>query len=184
MAKNDRTRVDAHTMPVPMERLRLFGDPVLKQPTLPVTEFDGRLEKLAALMFEVMDREEGVGLAAPQVGVRSRIMVWRHPERETERYVFVNPRILERSDIVTVESEGCLSVPGCTVPVERFEEIVVEAEDLAGDGLRMELSGLMARIVQHEVDHLEGRLILDRTTAEERLRVLKEFRERTLRSEP
>jgi peptide deformylase len=184
MGKNDKAQAKAAQKPAPLESLRTFGDPVLKQPTLPVTEFDDRLQKLAGLMFAVMDREEGVGLAAPQVGVRTRIMVWRHPERPDERYVFVNPRIVERSDAVKVDTEGCLSVPGCTVPVERAEEIVVEAEDLAGDELRMELAGLMARIVQHEVDHLEGRLILDRTTAEERRRVLKEFRERVLRVEP
>ena len=151
MAKNEKSGAGAAGKLVSLERLRTFGDPVLKQPTLLVTEFDDRLEKLAGLMFDVMEREEGVGLAAPQVGVRSRIMVWYNPDRTSERHVFVNPRILERSDAVQVQSEGCLSVPGC--------------------------------MVQHEIDHLEGQLILDRTTAEERRKVLKQFRERTLDAE-
>ena len=183
MAKNEKSGAGAAGKLVSLERLRTFGDPVLKQPTLLVTEFDDRLEKLAGLMFDVMEREEGVGLAAPQVGVRSRIMVWHNPDRTSERHVFVNPRILERSDAVQVQSEGCLSVPGCMVPVERAEEIVIEAQDLAGGEFRMELAGMLARIVQHEVDHLEGQLILDRTTAEERRKVLKQFRERTLDAE-
>ena len=183
MANNERTKPKSSGT-APLERLRTFGDPVLKQPTLTVTEFDSRLERLAQLMLGVMEREDGVGLAAPQVGVRSRIMVWRHPEHENERYVFVNPRILDSSAAVSVDSEGCLSVPGCTVPVERAEEILVEAKDVFGEGIKMELVGLSARIVQHEMDHLEGRLILDRTTPEERRRVLKAFRESVLDIQP
>jgi peptide deformylase len=165
---------------VPFERLRTFGDPTLKQPTQPVTEFDGRLEKLVQLMFDVMDREEGVGLAAPQIGVRSRVMVWRHPEERDERHVFVNPRVLEASESGLTATEGCLSVPGCTMEVTRAEEVVVEAQDLEGQTFQMHLTGLLARIVQHEIDHLDGRLVLDRTSPEERKRVMKELRERTL----
>jgi peptide deformylase len=164
----------------PLERLRTFGDPTLKQETHQVTVFDTRLERLARLMHDVMDREEGVGLAAPQIGMLSRVMVWRLPENETERYAFVNPRIVERSETSCTESEGCLSVPGATMEVTRAEEVVVEAQDLAGLPFQVRLSGLPARIVQHEIDHLDGRLILDRTSPEERRRVLKELRERAL----
>ena len=163
-----------------VERLRVLGDPVLRQPTHPVTAFDARLEKLAQLMLEVMDREEGVGLAANQVGVLSRVMVWRHPENEEERYVFVNPLIVEMSEACCTESEGCLSVPGATMEVPRAEEVVVETQDLQGQSVTVHLGGTLARIVQHEIDHLDGRLILDRTSPEERRRVLKELRERTL----
>ncbi len=154
-------------------QLRVLGDPVLKQPTVPVTVFDSKLEKLAGLMLEVMEREEGVGLAANQIGVLSRVLVWRHPEIETERYVFVNPQIVERSETCCTESEGCLSVPGASMEVTRAEEVVVEAQDLAGEPLSVHVTGLLARIIQHEVDHLDGYLILDRTSPEERRRVLK-----------
>ncbi|OFW60582.1 MAG: peptide deformylase [Actinobacteria bacterium RBG_16_64_13] len=158
----------------------MLGDPVLRQQTKPVTEFDARLEKLAQVMMEVMDRGEGVGLAANQIGVLSRVMVWRHPENEGERYVFVNPEIVEKSETCCTEVEGCLSVPWATMEVERAEEVVVEAQDLNAEQFRVHLSGLLARIAQHEIDHLDGRLILDRTSPEERRRVLKELRERTL----
>jgi peptide deformylase len=163
-----------------VEGLRLLGDPILRQETRPVTVFDERLEKLARSMLDTMDREEGVGLAANQVGVLSRVMVWRHPENEDERYVYVNPRIVEMSEACCTESEGCLSVPGATMEVLRAEEVVVEAQGLDAQPLAVRLSGLLARIVQHEIDHLDGRLILDRVSPEERRRVLKELRERSL----
>jgi peptide deformylase len=163
-----------------LEHLRIVGDPVLKQQTVPVTVFDSKLEKLASLMLEVMEREEGVGLAANQIGVLSRVLVWKHPESDTERYVLVNPRIVERSEACCTEPEGCLSVPGASMEVTRAEEVVVEAQDLTGELISMHVTGILARIVQHEVDHLDGYLILDRTSPEERRRVLRELRERSL----
>ena len=163
----------------PLEQIRTLGDPVLKQQTRPVAVFDARLEKLVEVMMDVMDRGDGVGLAANQIGVLSRVMVWRHPESE-ERYVFVNPQIVEKSEACCTESEGCLSVPGTTMPVSRAEEVVVEAQGLKGEPIRAELAGLLARIAQHEIDHLDGHLILDRTSPEERRRVLKELREQAL----
>jgi peptide deformylase len=163
-----------------VEQLRVLGDPVLRQPTHRVTAFDARLEKLAKNMLEIMEREEGVGLAANQVGVLSRMMVWKHPENEDERYVYVNPEVVEASETCCTENEGCLSVPGATMPVTRAEEVVVEAQDVGGQQFRVHLTGMLARIVQHEIDHLDGRLILDRTTPEERRRVLKEIRERSM----
>lgn len=162
------------------ERLRTFGDPVLRQETRAVTSFDARLSHLAELMFEVMEREEGVGLAAPQIGSVCRLMVWRDPEKDDERYVYVNPRIVRSSDATNTATEGCLSIPGEEMEVPRAEEIVVEACDLEGRAFEVELSGFQARVVQHEVDHLDGRLILDRASQEEKRRVLKELRERTL----
>jgi peptide deformylase len=174
---------DKHSRGAPLERLRTLGDPALRQQTKPVTVFDGRLEKLAEVMIEVMHREDGVGLAAPQIGVLTRVMVWRDPEHEDEEYIFVNPEIVFRSEACTTASEGCLSVPGCSVEVERCDEVVVEAQDLHGEPIRLEAGGIVARIMQHEVDHLDGRLILDRATPEERRRALKELRERSLNTE-
>lgn len=178
MAK-ERSR-KAHPKDRLVEQLRTLGDPVLRQKTNRVTVFDARLEKLAKSMIEVMLREEGVGLAANQVGVLSRLFVWRNPENEDERYVYVNPEIVERSEACCTESEGCLSVPGTTMEVSRSEEVTVEAQDLTGEPIRVHLTGFLARIVQHEIDHLDGRLIIDRTSPEERRRVLKELRERSL----
>ena len=164
----------------PLEQIRVLGDPVLRQPTRHVEVFDSRLEKLARLMLDVMVRGDGVGLAANQIGVLSRIMVWRHPDNEDEQYVFVNPEIVERSEACCTAPEGCLSVPGATMEVSRAEEIVVQAQDLKAEEVRVRLTGMLARIVQHEIDHLDGRLILDVTSGEERRRVLKEMRERSL----
>jgi peptide deformylase len=180
MAKRKASQGSASLRQVPLEDLRVFGDPVLRQATLPVSAFDARLHRLAETMFAVMEREEGVGLAAPQVGSLTRLMVWRDPENEEERRVYVNPRVLAESETCCTESEGCLSVPGTTMEVTRAEEIDVEAQDLEGTVFQIHLTGLLARIVQHEIDHLDGRLILDRTSPEERRRALKELRERAL----
>jgi peptide deformylase len=175
--KKDKRRSSGQA---PLERLRTLGDPALRQQTNVVTVFDARLERLADVMLGVMRREDGVGLAAPQIGVLSRMMVWRDPEDEDVEYVFVNPRIVSRSEGCNTASEGCLSVPGCTVEVERNDEVTVQAQDLDGSHLELQAEGIVARIMQHEIDHLDGRLILDRATPEERRRVLKEIRERSL----
>ncbi len=161
-------------------RIRTLGDPVLKETARPVTEYDEKLERLAASMVAAMDSEKGVGLAATQIGVLSRIIVWRDPEGEEELYVFANPLITEWSESCSTEVEGCLSLPGVSVEVPRADQVVVKADDLQGQPMEVHLTGYPARIVQHEVDHLDGCLILDRATPEERRRVLKELRERTL----
>jgi peptide deformylase len=163
--------------------IRTLGDPVLREQARPVTTFDDKLERLALLMTETMQREEGVGLAATQLGVLSRMIVWKHPDREEECYAFVNPEITERSESCTTATEGCLSVPGASVEVTRPDEVLVIAWDIKGEPLEMHLSGFPARIVQHEIDHLDGCLILDRAAPEERRRVMKELRERTFVAE-
>jgi peptide deformylase len=164
---------------LPIDRLRMFGDPVLKQESREVTEFDAGLLKLAEMMFEVMDREQGIGLAAPQIGIGKKLMVWRDPDSE-ERSALVNPRIVERSDETSNDTEGCLSLPGHAMEIARAERVVVHAQDLNGGPVTLTADGFRARIMQHEIDHLEGHLILDRTTGSERRRVLKEIRERSL----
>jgi peptide deformylase len=160
-------------------KVRTLGDPVLKEKARPVTAFDEKLERLASQMAETMEREDGVGLAATQVGILSRVIVWRDPDVDESVYVFVNPVITECSESCTTAAEGCLSLPGASVQVTRPDEVAVRTDDLHGTRLEMRLTGYPARIVQHEIDHLEGCLILDRAAPEERRRVLKEFRERT-----
>ena len=179
MARKDRLH-KSRRAGASLERLRTIGDPALRSQTSDITVFDARLEKLAATMISVMHREDGVGLAAPQIGVLSRIMVWRDPENDDEEFVFVNPRIVSCSEERTTAGEGCLSVPECTIEVERANEVVVHAQDVKGTPIELEAEGLVARIMQHEIDHLEGRLILDRASPEERRRVMKELRERIL----
>jgi peptide deformylase len=164
-------------------RIRTLGDPVLKERARPVTSFDDKLERLAIQMAEAMAREEGVGLAATQVGVLSRIIVWRDPDADDEVYTFVNPVITECSEACNTLVEGCLSLPGTNVEVTRPDEVAVSAEDIQGGLVLVRLSGFPARIVQHEIDHLDGRLILDRASPEERRRVMKELRERMLETD-
>ncbi|HZK49369.1 MAG TPA: peptide deformylase [Thermoleophilia bacterium] len=159
-----------------VDRIRTFGDPVLKQETRDVSTFGEDLVGLLDTMFDVMDREQGIGLAAPQIGVQKRILVWRDPETE-ERHVLVNPRVVECSQETEAAEEGCLSIPGFTMLVERPDCVLVEGRDALGRPLTLEASGLKARILQHEIDHLDGNLILDRTSVEERRRVLKEIRQ-------
>ena len=170
----------AESKAAPLDRIRTLGDPVLRQHTKRVEVFDERLERLAQVMLDAMVRGEGVGLAANQIGILSRVMVWRNPDSDDEVYVFVNPEIVERSEACCTASEGCLSVPGASMDVERAEEVVVETQDLTGKELRVRLSGMPARIAQHEIDHLDGLLILDRTSPDERRRVMKEIREHSV----
>jgi peptide deformylase len=161
-------------------QLRTFGDPTLKQMTKDVAAFDERLRSLVETMFDIMDEESGVGLAAPQIGSLSRVMVWMDPDDASERYAYVNPRITWRSEEMNVDIEGCLSVPGVAMEVDRSDEIKVEACDPHGEAFEIHLTGYRARIVQHEIDHLDGLLIVDRTSKEERRRVLKELREHAM----
>jgi peptide deformylase len=180
MAKRKENRLAEGSRCMPMEQLRVFGDPTLKQQTHEVIEFGARLHALSELMFDVMEREGGVGLAAPQIGMLSRVMVWKNSDDEDAPYTFVNPRVTLCSEATVTDEEGCLSVPGVVMQVTRAEEVTVEFQDLEGDTYEVHLAGFPARVVQHEIDHLDGCLIIDRTSLEERRRVLKELRERSL----
>ena len=164
-----------------MYEIRTLGDPVLRETCHDVTSFDAGLQRLAKEMLEIMDEAEGIGLAASQIGVLKRLIVCRDPDTD-EAFSFVNPAIVERSQAECLGSEGCLSVPGFSVEVPRAEWVVMEACDVKGRPLRVEAKDTFARVLQHEIDHLEGHLILDRTSAEERRRVLKAMRDRKLGS--
>jgi peptide deformylase len=157
--------------------IRKFGDPVLKSRATPVKEFDESLARLAEEMLETMRAHEGVGLAGNQVGRLKRIMVAAVDDKE---YVVVNPVIEERSETTDKELEGCLSIPEVHVEVERAAEVKVVGRDVSGDPLEVEASGMLARVLQHEIDHLDGVLILDRTDRESRKRAMREMRERML----
>jgi len=143
------------------DRIRLFGDPVLKQESKEIAERGPELDRLAKLMFEVMDREGGIGLAAPQIGIQRKIMVWRHPDTE-QGYVLLNPRIVERSQETETASEGCLSLPGLRGLVPRHAALRLVGLDAEGGEVRLDAEGFHARVIQHEHDHLDGIVFVDR----------------------
>ena len=159
-----------------LAQIRQYPDSVLRLRANEVERFDADLERLAERLTRLMQDASGVGLAATQAGVLQRVFVFQ-PEEEPPRTV-VNPRIVERSDESAVEDEGCLSLQGVNVPVERDLSIVLVARDTSGQELRLELEGLGARVAQHELDHLDGTLILDRTTPEARREALAVLRPR------
>lgn len=140
--------------------IRLLGDPALRERCEPVATFDDELRRLARDLLDTMYAADGIGLAAPQVGVPLRVFAYdvREPDRPTG--VLVNPEVVERSGSST-EEEGCLSIPGLTAKVERAERVVVEGFDPDGEEVRFEADGLLARCFLHEVDHLDGVLFPD-----------------------
>jgi len=153
-----------------------FGDPVLRSPASPVTEFDDRLASEAERMIGLMRDAIGVGLAATQLGVLRRMLVFQVGS-EAEPTVLVNPEIEWRSEDSATAEEGCLSIPGVVVDVERPLFVRARALDVHGQPLTVEASGLEARVIQHEVDHLDGVLMLDRTERDQRKGALRALRE-------
>ena len=158
-------------------QVRQYPDPVLRLRAREVEEFDDVLERLAERMGTLMDEARGVGLAAPQIGLSQRLLVYRLAEDEPLVAV-ANPHVAESSDEVETADEGCLSLgmASVVVPVERPVTVVVEGRTPAGEELRIEAEGLEARVLQHEIDHLDGVLTLERTTDEGRRRALAELR--------
>ena len=140
----------------------------------PTVEKD--LTELCRTMAKAMYDAPGIGLAAPQIGVLKRVIVY-DLEDEGRVVALCNPEIIKHGDELAVDDEGCLSLPGITVVVERPTTVVCEAMSLSGKRVRIEADGLHARVLQHEVDHLDGLLILDRATPEERKAALQRYRE-------
>ena len=135
---------------------------------------DTSLKGLVAQMAHAMYAAPGVGLAATQVGVKKRVVVF---DIDETLVAILNPVITHRSEEVEIEDEGCLSVPGITIPIERAASIVCDALDLSGRPIRFEGEGLLARVLQHEIDHLDGLLILDRAAPDVRRDALRRYRE-------
>ena len=160
-----------------LQNVRQYPDPALRIATREVTEFDEALATLVERMMRVMEGASGVGLAAPQIGVLQRVLV-HQAEEGADPVALVNPRVVETSDERDVMEEGCLSLDaaGLTVDVERSSSVTVEARSPSGDEMRVEAEGLSARVIQHEIDHLDGVLIIDRTTPEHRRRALGHLR--------
>jgi peptide deformylase len=153
--------------------IRILGDPVLKTPSKPVTEFDRKLRTLTEDMIETMYAAPGVGLAGPQVGLSIRLFVF--DDGETGPLVMANPVLSDPSGELVVD-EGCLSIPGPFHPTTRAARITCRGQDVHGDPLEMTGEGLLARIFQHETDHLDGTLYIDRLDDAGRRAVLAELR--------
>ncbi len=171
-------------MPVdaPNLQLAVYPDPVLRKKAAPVKEINREVRAVAERMFEVMAEEEGIGLAAPQVGLSWRMFVLHVPENEERsasadpptashgRMVFINPKLTQPTGAVEPETEGCLSLPDISGEVRRAPVITVTAQDEHGKTFTLTTGGLLARCIQHENDHLDGVLILDRMSQMSRIK--------------
>ena len=161
---------------VALGHVRQFGDPVLRTPASPIEVFDDALRDEADRMAELMIEARGVGLAAPQIG-RLRRLIVIEPDPDQPVVALINPDITWRSEEEEVGQEGCLSIGEIVVPVSRATSIRVHARDVRGEAVEIDAEGFVARVIQHEVDHLDGILILDRTGPDERKEALRQLRE-------
>jgi peptide deformylase len=159
-----------------MSFIRRLGDPVLKSSATPVDRFDDSLRRQVGRMAGLLNDALGVGLAAPQLGLSQRLLVYRVGP-DAPLIALVNPSVEWASEDAETLDEGCLSIPGIVVDVDRPVHIRVRAQDEEGEDRLVEASGLEARVIQHEIDHLDGVLILERTSRDERKRALRELRE-------
>jgi peptide deformylase len=160
-----------------MTFIRRYGDPVLKSKATPVSTFDDALRSQVQRMGGLMNDALGVGLAAPQIGISQRLLVYRvGPDAPV--IALVNPEIEWSSKETEPGEEGCLSIPGINVDVDRPVHVRVRAKDEEGEARTVEASGLEARVIQHEIDHLDGKLILDRTSRSERRDAMRTLRDR------
>ena len=152
---------------MPLREIRILGDPVLRKPAQAVDGLSDEIRKLVEDMFETMYHAEGVGLAAPQVGISERVIVVDVRDADEDgigALALINPRVLEVSRAKDKAPEGCLSIPGMEEVVERPSEVTVEGLNQDGETVTLEVTGLLSRAVQHEIDHLDGILFIDRVS--------------------
>ena len=159
-----------------MSFIRRYGDPVLKSSATPVDRFDDALRAQVSRMGGIMGDAMGVGLAAPQLGVSQRLLVYRVGQ-DAPLIALANPEIEWSSEDEEEAEEGCLSIPGIQIDVERSVHVRVRGRDEHGEERLVEASGLEARVIQHEIDHLDGVLILDRASKEQRKEAIRTLRE-------
>jgi peptide deformylase len=160
-----------------VREIRLYGDPVLRTEAEPIEEIDDDVRRLIDDLVETMYDADGVGLAAPQIGISLRVFVYDIRDPEAEPGVLVNPEIVVREGAHRDE-EGCLSLPGLSEIVERHERILVRGLDADGTPVEFEAEGLLSRCIQHETDHLDGILFIDRVSALKRKMLLRKWRKR------
>jgi peptide deformylase len=175
----DRAEVEAEARRrLALAQIRQYGDPVLRLKANEVAEFDADLKRLVERMTALMKDAQGVGLAATQVGVLRRLFVF-DPDQTGPR-ALVNPVLVEQADETASDGEGCLSLQGVRVPVERPVHVVLEGKDENGEHVRLELDEYAARVAMHELDHLDGVLIIDRTDDAHRKEALGVLRPRVV----
>jgi peptide deformylase len=162
---------------VALSQIRQYGDPALRMRAEEVDMFDQELWRLSERMIGLMHDADGIGLAANQVGILRRFFVFNDGEADR---VLVNPVVAKASSKTEVDEEGCLSLGPVRMDVERPIEVTIQGKDAAGADVSFSLEGLIARVVQHEIDHLDGVLILDRTDPESRREALRQLRPRLL----
>ena len=154
-------------------QIRTYGDPVLKTKAAEVADIDGKIARLVDDMFDTLyDSDSGIALAAPQIGVQKQIFVW---DVDDEPMAIINPQIVESSG-EWVYDEGCLSIPGLYVEMLRPNSVLVRGVGIDGNEIEIEASELMGRLFQHEIDHLNGVLMFDRMTPEQRKAAMTEYR--------
>lgn len=149
--------------------LTLYPDPVLRKPSDPVAAFDDELRAIVEGMFERMRKSKGVGLAAPQVGLKKRILVLNPTGEPADDLALINPTLVDRTGAQTLFEEGCLSFPGIYAEIKRPARCKVQAYTVTGERIDAEYDGFVSRIVQHEYDHLEGVLLVDRMSPADKL---------------
>ncbi len=153
------------------KKIRIYPDPVLRKVAEEVDTVDGYIKDLISAMFEVMIDENGIGLAAPQIGIDKRVIVVSIDEKGFNRFALINPVIEFFSDKLSSMEEGCLSIPGIRADVKRPNKIVVSGISKSGRKISIEAGGLLARVIQHEVDHLNGVLFIDKLENKERKKI-------------
>jgi len=163
---------------MPLLKIEKLGAEVLRRRAdeVEVKEGDAELDQFLKDMFETMYDAQGIGLAAPQVGVSRRIIVVHVNEEGQEPFALLNPRVVEAGKVKEKGEEGCLSIPEVSAYVERPADVIVEGESPSGETVRIEADGMLARCLQHEIDHLDGVLFIDRLSPLKRNMVLKKYR--------
>jgi peptide deformylase len=156
--------------------IEMLGSEVLRKEAAEIAEVDDDLRRLIKDMFETMYDAEGIGLAGPQVGVSRRVIVVDVQDDEVEPFALVNPRIVESGAKTEKAEEGCLSMPGLAAAVQRPDRVVVEGLNEEGEPVRVEAEGLLGRCLQHEIDHLDGVLFIDRVSPLTRNMLLKKWK--------
>jgi peptide deformylase len=157
--------------------IKLYPDPVLRRAAQPVAVIDARLRQLAADMVETMESAEGVGLAAPQVGESLRLVIVDMNPGEGDPRVLINPVINKRSGRKELRNEGCLSFPGLRTKIKRNPVVICEAQNLDGEVVEYRVEGLAAQAVQHEIDHLDGMLFVDKAGPSDKQSIQPELEE-------
>jgi peptide deformylase len=155
--------------------VKKFPDPVLRRKAENIQDIDEGVLSLIEDMFETMEEEIGVGLAAPQIGISKRVIVVSVDEKGFERFALINPVIIQSSEELMASEEGCLSVPGINADVTRPRKVVVQGTTRNGRAVEITASGMLARVLQHEIDHLNGVLFIDRLDEKDKKKVQREL---------